>query len=107
MDKSVDGFVYRMPAVARLFLRLLLKRRFLTKPMAAGIKPPSKLMTELGPPPTRLEEGLQCVRQAIGRLRTETKRASHPVIGTLTANEWEQLHCRHSELHLSFLVPMD
>ena len=23
----------------------------------------------------------------------------------LTVEEWEQLHCRHSELHLSFLLP--
>jgi len=107
MDKSVDGFVYRVPAVVRLLARLLVKRRFLTRPMAAGFKLPPNATAELGPPETTLEEGLRAIRHAIGRLRSETRRAAHPVFGTLTADEWERLHCRHAELHLSFLVPTD
>ncbi len=46
------------------------------------------------------------LRQAIHRLQTEEKRAPNPVLGKLTREEWDRLHCRHAELHLSFLVPI-
>ena len=26
-----------------------------------------------------------------------------PVFGPMTHEEWEQLHCRHAELHFSFI----
>lgn len=45
------------------------------------------------------------LRQAIGRLKTETKRGAHPVIGRLNAAEWDQFHLRHAEMHLGFIVP--
>lgn len=105
MNKSIDGFDNSLPAFVRLVFRVLFKQRFLTKPMSAGFKLPAKAATELVPSPTSLEEGLQAIRQAIGRLQTETKRAPSAVLGPLTADEWNQLHCRHGELHLSFLVP--
>jgi hypothetical protein len=106
MDKSIDGFAYHLPAVVRFVARLL-KRRFLTRPMAAGYRMPSNAAKELGPPATSWEEGLQRIRTAIARLRGQTTRAPHPVFGKFTADEWGQLHCRHAELHLSFLVPAD
>ena len=106
MNKSIDGFANRPPAVIRFILRLIFRRRFLTKTMSAGFKLPAKAHAELVPPAaTTLEEGLQGVRRAIKRLKTETKRAPNAVLGPLSIDEWNQLHCRHSELHLSFLVP--
>ena len=51
MDKSIDGFAYHLPAVVRFVARLL-KRRFLTRPMAAGYRMPSNAAKELGPPAT-------------------------------------------------------
>jgi hypothetical protein len=107
MNKSIDGFTHRPPAVVRFIIRLLFKRRFLTRPMSPGFKLPARAQTELVPPVTSLPEGLDNFRKAIRRLRTEAPRASHPVFGALTAEEWVRLHCRHSELHLSFLVPAD
>ena len=60
---------------------------------------------QLVPAPVSFEDGLQSLRQAIHRLQTETQRAPNPVLGPLSIEEWNQLHCRHCELHLSFLVP--
>ena len=57
------------------------------------------------PPPTSWDVALANFRRAMQRLQTETRRMPHPAFGPLTADEWERLHCRHSELHLSFLVP--
>jgi hypothetical protein len=105
MNKSIDGFVWRMPLPLRFIARTFLKRKFLTRPMKPGFKLPSHASAELGPPPTSFEDGLQSLRQAVGRLKTTTNRSAHPAFGQLTAQEWNQIHCRHSEMHLSFLVP--
>jgi hypothetical protein len=105
MNNSIDGFPVMMPGVARFFLRLLFKKRFLTRTMTPGFKLPAKAAEKLIPPPVPLEEGVQNFRKARERLRKETQRAPNPAIGKLTIDEWNQLHCRHAELHLSFLVP--
>jgi hypothetical protein len=105
LNKSIDGFSNRPPAVVRVLCRAFFKRAFLTKPMSAGFKLPARAQAELYDASTTREAGLQALRQAIKRLQTETRRAPNPVVGELTREEWDQFHCRHCELHLSFLVP--
>ena len=75
--------------------------------MPPGFKLPPQGEAELGPPPTTLADGIESIRRAIGRLKTETTRAPHPVLRVLSNDQWNQLHCRHSELHLSFVVPVE
>jgi Protein of unknown function (DUF1569) len=106
-NKSIDGFDNLMPVVVRVVFRTLMKKQFLIRPMSAGFKLPAKSLKELVPDATSFETGLQDIRQAIRRLQTETKRSLMPVLGPLTVDEWNQLHCRHAELHLSFLTPVD
>jgi hypothetical protein len=106
-NKSIDGFENPLPAPLRFVFRVLMKKRFLTQPMSAGFKLPAKALAELVPDETSDETGLRDIRQAIKRLQTESKRSSFPVLGPLTVDEWTQLHCRHAELHLSFLVPVE
>jgi hypothetical protein len=105
MDNSIDGFPNFVPAPVKLLLRLFMKRRFLTKPMPPGFKLPSKAEKML-PGETSWDTALANFRRAMERLKTETRRSSHPAFGPVTADEWEKIHCRHSELHLSFLVPI-
>ena len=57
------------------------------------------------PAATSLEDGLAHIRNAIHRLQTDPKRVPSAFLGTLTKEEWTQLHCRHAELHFSFLIP--
>jgi hypothetical protein len=102
-NNSIDGSPPIMPGPVRFILRLFFKRRLLTKPMSPGFKLPKRAESLL-PPPTNWEDGLTCVREGLNRLGSETKRASNPVVGSLTVDEIDQLHCRHAELHLSFLV---
>ncbi len=104
MEKSIDGFEYRFAPPMQLLARLL-KNRFLTKPMRPGMKMPLRAYQELGPPPAEFAEGLDRLRRALNRLQTEPHGAAHPVFGAFTADEWARLHCRHAEMHLSFLVP--
>src|SRR5262245_54366842 len=106
MDNSIDGFPAFVPAPIRVLLRTFMKRRFLTRPMPAGFNLPAGAAKML-PPPPRWDAGLANVRRAMQRVKKETRRSPHPAFGPMTADEWEQIHCRHSELHLSFLIPAE
>jgi hypothetical protein len=105
MNGSIDGMAFRAPWYIRFIVQTFFKRRFLTKPMSPGFQLPEQAANVLLPPPTGLEEGLANCRKALQRLQADSQRAPSPVLGVLTREEWEQLHCRHAELHLSFLVP--
>jgi hypothetical protein len=37
-------------------------------------------------------------------MKREAHREPHGFFGKLTHQQWDQLHMRHAELHLSFLV---
>jgi Protein of unknown function (DUF1569) len=103
MNKSIDGFTARPPGVVRFFLRLIFKKRLLARTMAPGFRLGRRMEEELVLPAVSLEVGVEHFRRAYQRLQTETPRSEHPAIGALTPAEWEQLHCRHAELHLGFL----
>src|SRR5260370_30817770 len=104
MNKSIDGFDRLLPWPIRLIAIIFIKRKFLTRPMKPGFQLPAKAAAELVPPPTTLEDGLLTIRQALDRLLVESKRSPSAFLGPLTRDEWDRLHCRHSELHLSFLI---
>jgi Protein of unknown function (DUF1569) len=107
MKKSIDGYQNGFPAPLQWVFRLLFKNKFLHHPMSAGFKLPKGAQAELVPGPCDLDKGLRDIRQAIKRLQTEPNRAPSPVLGPLSREEWNELHCRHAELHLSFLVPVE
>ncbi len=104
MNGSIDGVPLRFSWPLRLMGRMF-KRRILTKGMTPGFQIKGKAVDTLVPPTTSWEEGLAMFRQAVNRLQTESKREPSPFFGPMTRAEWDQLHCRHAELHLSFLVP--
>jgi hypothetical protein len=104
MNGSIDGAPMRLGWPLRLLGRLL-KGRVLRKGMTPGYQLKGPAAEALVPPATSCEEGLNLFRQAVHRLHTETKREPSPFFGAMTREEWNQLHCRHAELHLSFLVP--
>jgi hypothetical protein len=81
------------------------KKRFLRMPMPAGFKLPDAFAKHLIPGDTSWEDGLQAFRAAMSRMKAEPQRHPSPFLGELTREQWEQLHCRHCELHLSFLLP--
>jgi hypothetical protein len=103
MTRSMDGFPSNMPWVLRAAMRLFMKGRLLRKPMSPGFKAPKR--AGLSPDAVSTEEGLSRLRAALARMKAEKRRVPSPFLGELTVEEWNQLHCRHAELHLSFLVP--
>jgi hypothetical protein len=48
---------------------------------------------------------MAALRRGIERLRSESRRAPHFVFGPYAAAEWDQLHLRHAEVHMSLVVP--
>lgn len=98
------------PLKTSWFIRLIgwfMKNRFLANPMPAGFKLSSNFATHLVPGDTSWEDGLQALRAAIQRMKNESQRYPSPFLGELTPEQWVQLHCRHAELHLSFLQPVN
>jgi hypothetical protein len=101
---SLDG----APIKAAWHMRLvawIMKKRFLCNPMPAGFKLPENFAKQLIPGETSWEDGLQAIRTALARMKAEPQRHPSPILGELTREQWDQLNCRHCELHLSFLIP--
>lgn len=104
MHASIDGFPFQPPWFAKVIGRLT-KPYWLRFPMPAGIQLPRKRAAKFIPDPQGDEEGLAFLRETIARMRREPKRVPSPLIGKLSTAQWEQFHCRHAELHMSFIVP--
>jgi hypothetical protein len=104
MTSSIDGFGFQLPWYFRLMGRFM-KKRALSGPMPPGFNLGKKAAERLVPPAISYEDGLRNIRQALDRLKMEEHRAPSPFLGQMTNEEWVQMHCRHSELHLSFIVP--
>jgi hypothetical protein len=106
MKLSLDGTHFRAPLLLRLFAPLF-KKRLLRGPMRPGFKLPRNAAAEFIPAGfISTEQGLADLQANIERLNRETRRAPSPVFGQMTREEWDQLHLRHAELHLSFFVPV-
>src|SRR5262245_19534627 len=105
MNGSIDGLDFQAPWFARWFIAPLVKNSMLTKPMSQGFQLPPNAKPILPCNSTSPESGLKQLKAAVERLQQEAPRALHPFLGKLASEEWMQLHLRHAELHLSFIVP--
>ncbi|MBT6494439.1 MAG: DUF1569 domain-containing protein [Planctomycetaceae bacterium] len=104
---SLDGFPFQSPWLVRKLVTLFLKNRLLHKKLPSGFKLPKKGRGLLPEPDTTVEEGTRMILAALDRLQREIPRAAHPALGQLTPEEWQSLHLRHAELHMSFALSND
>jgi hypothetical protein len=72
--------------------------------MPAGYKLSPANESALWPEQMTEAEGLNLLRNALGKLQSATTVAPSPLMGKLTVDEFKKLTCRHSELHLSFVT---
>ena len=105
MKMSIDGFEMKVPLPARILGPLFLKRRFLKRGMPSGFQLPPSAKALLPDEATSVEDGLQQLRDAIERLKSETARSPHPMFGSMSREESDRMQLRHAELHMSFVVP--
>jgi hypothetical protein len=103
MDSSIDGFGFQFPLPFRLLCKIM-KNRFLSKSMPAGFKVPPKAGPALTPPATDWAEGVRLIHEAVRRMKADPHRAKSPLFGAMSNADWDRMHCRHAELHLSFLT---
>jgi hypothetical protein len=102
IDMSLDGSQARFPWLLRMIGPYLVNR-FITRPMSAGFTaPPSAGIT---PDEQETQAGLAALELAVARLDQTNQRKPHGLFGPMTREQWDQLHMRHGELHLSFIVP--
>ncbi len=106
INGSLDGFPPEMkaPIVIRIPARFL-KKRMLGRPWQPGIRLPKQFEALLPPGDIEFETARENLRRAVRRLETEQMQAKSPVFGPMSHQDWMKLHCRHAELHFSFLHP--
>lgn len=103
IDGSVNGFDVRAPLVLRVFGKFA-KRQVIHRPMKPGFRLPAKMGEAFAPPAdVSWDEAVSYFREMIALARQNGMTKESPVFGQLSDAEWEQLHCRHAELHFSFL----
>jgi hypothetical protein len=104
MEGSVNGFNRKAPWPLRLVGRFVVKPRILKHGMKPGFKlPPEAEKMSVPAPGGDPAAALERLRRAIQRLKSDTTRQPHPFFGPMPAAEWDRLHLRHAELHLSFV----
>ncbi len=104
MERSIEGIPSRLPWYVRLIGRYVVKSKILKHGMNPGFKLPSEAEKALVPSAGGdATAALERLRRAVGRLRSDPIRFPHPVFGPMSLAEWDRLHLRHAELHLSFV----
>ena len=105
INYSLDGFPRpRAPLALRLIGRLM-RKRALTKTLPAGLKFPKGFEFLTPPDNVPWDDAVDRFRRAIRRLDTDRMTQRSPVLGKLSHDQWVRLHCRHAELHFSFMHP--
>ncbi len=102
MHKSFDGYDGPAPPERR---RIAMRQRptLLKEGFPTGITLDGDLTRYAPPPEASLETARSRLRSAVIRSRDETMNADHPFLGEMDHKQWTQFHCRHAELHLSFV----
>ena len=104
INGSIEGISVKAPWYMRLVARLM-KGRILRNKLSPGLRLPKAAEAAFYPAAGSPHAALEGLRAAVRRTHTEQMIAPHPVLGKLTHEEWTQMHLRHAELHLSFVVP--
>lgn len=78
-------------------------------PSGVQIEPASAVAADEFMPQSTVtsEEGFEFLKRIIGQLTPESMSARHNFFGHMSCKDWEMMHCRHAELHLSYLVVDD
>lgn len=100
---SIDGFPPHVvsgltpvpPRMADLILR---------KGLRAGVQLPDRFEAILPDQDTDVDLAMTNLRAAMDRMATERMESPSPLLGPMNHERWLQGHCRHAELHMSFIV---
>ncbi len=104
--QSIDGYEVIAPERSRRIaargLETLLAEGFPT-----GIALEGEMARYIPAEGETLHDAMPNLRAVIGRLDTAQMEAVHPFLDKMDHGQWTRFHCRHAELHFSFLHPAD
>lgn len=101
------GSELRMPAPVRVLGRAIKLSGVWKRPIPAGIKAPPSLMAQNDAnAAVPAEEAFATLEREVAEARARPMSHPSPLLGKLTHEEWVTVHCRHAELHFSFLKPL-
>jgi hypothetical protein len=107
LDSATDNNQYRPILLLRLLVPLF-KKRILASSIPSGFRMPEKMKPIFMPATgTGTDEGLAHLRIAVERFKAANLPHRSPTFGSMSRDDWHRFHCRHAEMHLSFLVPHD
>ena len=114
LAKAVQSSIRESEALLPLWRRLIARiaKPFLLRyglPSGVQIERASKTAAKEFLPENVIanEDGLLQLQQAIAEVNQQDMNARHNLFGNMTPRDWEMMHCRHAELHLSFLLPCE
>ena len=81
------------------------RKRMLVAPMKPGVNLPRKFSFLVPESRTTWDEAVDRFRAVLTKLDTTRMTHRSPVLGKLSHEQWVQLHCRHAEMHFSFMHP--
>ena len=96
----------RLPRPVRLVGRVLKLAGVHRRPLKPGIKMPGSVKKHfLGPPDLPLADALALLREQVATANATPMPHPSPLFGRLEPDVWVEVHCRHAELHFSFVHP--
>lgn len=107
MNYPYDGYPPSLgtpPWLIRVILRPF-KKKYLYKSLPRGVRIPKVPGGTVGADDVSTDEGLARLEAAAARLKRQPPSTPNLMFGPLTHDEWLNLHCRHAELHLGYLLP--
>lgn len=104
MDLSLDGFPFKAPWLFRMVGTYYYKSHIFKNGMSPGFKLKGPFKRALEPEPIDDQVGLEHLQKSVQRMQTEEQRYASPIFGEMTRDEWDLLHRRHAELHMSFIA---
>tara|TARA_R110002111_G_scaffold256979_3_gene324784 strand:+ start:142338 stop:142814 length:477 start_codon:yes stop_codon:yes gene_type:complete len=104
IDCSLDGYGFTVAWPIRIVGIYYFKSRIFKHGMSSGFQLKGASKKALAPDLLADQAGLEHLTSSVHRLETESKRAPSPIFGEMTRDEWNLLHRRHAELHMSFIA---
>ena len=97
----------RLPLPVRLLGKVLRLFGMHHRPMPSGVKAPSFLDADLeAHAQVPVEEAVATLEREVAEAHATPMSHPNPLFGPLTHAQWVTMHCRHAELHFSFLRPI-
>ena len=103
VDGSIDGFEFKAPLIFRIFGKFA-RSQILNNPMKPGFKLPASMRMVVPSPKSIWPDAISHARKAILRVEAGKYMSKpSPLLGKMAHQDWVKLHCRHAEMHLSFI----